>query len=146
MYLEFTDGTQLECIRILGGPRTIEGITRDCLSIEVDANDITHNELIAYFSNPANMAHLYTRETKTSDRQEIGEGYLYAVDVRTEHRKDPHTPGLMVPETYRVFRVLNIAQLTYAEYQLWINGQYTPPEFEPIDPDTTPDPPRPTGD
>lgn len=135
MYLEFNDGTQLECIRILGGPRSINGIVRDCLSIEVDPNDITHNELIAYFKDPTNLVHLYTRELagSLSPRQEIGEGYMYAVDVRTESRKDTHAPGLMVPESYSNIRVLNIAQLTYEEYQLWKVGEYTPPSFVEID-------------
>ena len=130
MYLEFVDGTQLECIRILGGPRTINGIERDCLSIETGMEK-SISELASYFNDVNNMVHLYTRELagNISPKQEIGEGYLYRIDIRSEERKVKHQPGLMVPETYETIRVVNIAQLTYEEYQSWKTGGYTPPSF-----------------
>ena len=35
MYIEFMDGRTVRCDRILGGPRVINGIERDVLSIEI---------------------------------------------------------------------------------------------------------------
>ena len=128
MYLEFNDGTQLECIRILGGSRTIKGIERDCLSIEVDPYSIGLGNLERYFLNPSNMVHLYTREKAgdISPKQEIGEGYMYLIGCRRESRKVKRTPGTMAPDEYNDILIVNIAQLTYEEYQRWNEGTFIP--------------------
>ena len=122
MILEFTDGSQLECLRIFGKPVTYNGIERDTLSIEISPDDTSLEHVRTYFLNPSNMEFIYSRKSSDAVKETIGTGYMILVDSRTENRRVKHRPGEMVPETYQDVIIITIAQLTYQEYQDWKNG------------------------
>ena len=121
MYIEFTDGTQLECLRILGKPVMYNGTERDTLNIEFTPSD-TLDHIRSYFTNPSNMETLYSRLSDLTPKETIGTGYMILVDARDESRRIKYAPGEMRPIQYENVFVITIAQLTYQEYQDWKNG------------------------
>ena len=132
MILELNDSTQLEVIRILGGPRIINGITRDTLSIEIDPSYMDLKELTSIFNNPDKTNHLYSYmnyENESNVKTLIAEGYNIFISSRTETRKVDKMPGFISQDEFENIHVINIAQLTYEEYQLYLNGNWIPPNI-----------------
>ena len=131
MTLEFLDGTQLEVIRIFGGPRMINGISRDTLSIEVDPSEATIEELRNLFSDSSKTNNLFlylSNEANTTETKSlVAEGYNILVSCRKETRKIDRMPGMISRDEYEDINIVNISQLTYDEYQQFIEGIWTPP-------------------
>lgn len=126
MTLEFLDGTQLEVITIIGGPKLIGGVMRDTLQIEVDPSVATLEQLKALFKDPIKCRTLYgyneavdeSTDQVSTVRETIGEGYTIFVSVADEERRIAAPPGYLQPDTIEEVYVVQIAQLTYAEYML----------------------------
>lgn len=120
--LEFADGTSINVITILGGPSSIDGITRDLLTIEIDPTSISLDELNSIFNNKDILCHLYTYENNESnDKIEIGEGYTILVNIEEVTRKIPRIPGKILPDEFETIYSVSIAQMTYDE---WISSKY----------------------
>lgn len=130
--LELLDGQQIEVVRILGGPRLINGVMRDTLSIEVDPSTMSLDELASIFKDSSKTNHLFTYidENDSKVKVEIGEGYDIFVSAHLEHRKVDRVPGKIAPDQYEDIIVVNIAQLTYDEYQDFQNGTWVPPDIQ----------------
>ena len=126
MTLEFLDGTQLEVITIIGGPKLIGGVMRDTLQIEVDPSVATLEQLKTLFKDPIKCRTLYgyneavdeSTDQVSTVRETIGEGYTIFVSVADEERHIAAPPGYLQPDTIEEVCVVQIAQLTYAEYML----------------------------
>ena len=130
MFIELVDGTQIECIRIIGGPRKYEGEIRDTLSIEIKPGRLSLNDLIGIFKYPDNTRKLYAlKNANDTSKLEIGEGYCILASGRKENRKKVTQPGKMVPVEYEDIFIINLAQLTYGEYQKFLAGEFTPPSY-----------------
>jgi len=87
MILEFNDGSQLEVLVIFGEAIVgDDGIERDALTIDVDPQTATIEELKTIFQDSNKTDHLYTYiddGINTNVRVEIGEGYnkfIYAIN------------------------------------------------------------------
>lgn len=124
MKLEFFDGTQVEVIAILGGPKLIGGIMRDTLQIEIDPSVMEFNALKQLFQDEDKCRTLYSWtedvDPETDEggmiRNTVGEGYIKFISISDEFRTVKCPPGMMLPDTTEELYVVNIAQLTYSEY------------------------------
>ena len=114
MKLEFADGTQIEVISIHGGQQHIRGAQRDVLTIDVDPEEHTINELIVLFRDAEKTASLKTI-SDDAERNEIGAEYTIYLSATNEMREIPPEPGVLEPTEYVSVNVVKIAQLTYAE-------------------------------
>lgn len=124
--IEFADTTQIEVLRIFGGPRFINGYTRDTLSFEIDPSYLSLIEAKEIFqdTNKTNRIFVYEDDNKV----EIAEGYCLYVSTRIENRVKQYPPGkVRIPE-YEDIIVANIAQLTPDEYRHYLNGWWKQPE------------------
>lgn len=124
MTLEFIDGSQLEVLAIIGGPKLVRGVMRDTLQIEVDPTSISFSELKALFKDEEKCRTLYSyteavdesTDTNTMVRNTVGEGYTIFVSIADEEKLLTHQPGLMLPDEIEELYVVTIAQMTYQEY------------------------------
>lgn len=119
MILELKNGQQINVIRILGGPRVVEGVERDTLSIEVDPSIMDIEDLRTIFSSKHETEKLYTyiQENGSERKALIGTGYTILLSTRTENRKVKYPPGEIHEDAYEEINVVNLAQMTYSEYQ-----------------------------
>lgn len=121
MILEFTNGNSINVMTIIGGPVNFQGIIRDVLSIEVDPNEISIEELKRIFGDTSNLAYLYTYEDEEDGvipytKIEIGEGYTIVVGIEEVTRKVNQIPGKIVPDVYETINLVTLAQMTYEEW------------------------------
>lgn len=134
MKLEFLDGSQIDVLTIIGGPRLIMGTMRDTLRIEVSPETIGFDELKSHFKdNPkTGMLYTYTDNTTTDEdgnvvteliKNEIGEGYKIFVSISDEERKVASPPGRLLPDRTEEVYIVTIAQLTYQEYNQSLSDQ-----------------------
>ena len=127
MILEFANGDKINVMTIIGGPVNFQGIIRDVLSIEVDPDEISIEELKRIFEDAPNLAYLYTYEDEEDGdipytKIEIGEGYTIVVGIEEVTRKVNQTPGKIVPDTYETINLVTLAQMTYEE---WMASGYS---------------------
>ena len=124
MILEFADGSSINVNTIIGGPISIDGITRDLLTIEIDPSSISLDTLKDIFNNNDNLAYLYTYEDNkdSNTRIEIGEGYTILVDISEVTRKVDKFPGKITADEFETIYSVSIAQMTYDE---WISSKYS---------------------
>lgn len=124
MKLRFMDSKVIDVLRIYGGPKLVNGIKRDVLRIEVDPDTITFDELKKCFENNPHTMIMYTESTSTTDDGEpmteiieLGEGYTQFLSQTIEDITIPHTPGKLEPDITQKTFVVQIAQMTWEEYQ-----------------------------
>lgn len=129
MKLEFLDGSQIEILTIIGGPRLIMGTMRDTLRIEVSPKSIGFEELKSHFKDNPKTRMLYTytdvnEEGRTIEvKNEIGEGYSIFVSISDEERIIAAPPGRLLPDKVEEVYIVTIAQMTYQEYNQTISEQ-----------------------
>lgn len=134
MKLEFLDGSQIDVLTIIGGPRLIMGVMRDTLRIEVSPSSIGFDELKSHFKDNPKTGMLYTytdvndvdedgNPITTSVKNEIGEGYKIFVSISDEERKVTAPPGRLLPDQVEEVYIVTIAQMTYQEYHQSISDQ-----------------------
>lgn len=129
MRLEFLDGSQIEILTIIGGPRLIMGTMRDTLRIEVSPKTIGLEELKSHFKDNPKTKMLYSYTDVEEDGQitevknEIGEGYTIFVSISDEERRIAAPPGRLLPDKIEEVYIVTIAQMTYQEYNQMISEQ-----------------------
>lgn len=124
MKIRFMDGEEIDVLRVYGGPKLVNGVTRDVLRIEVDTNTITFDKLRSLFENNPNAMVLHTDSISPTESGgvyvedvKMAEGYTIFISQTIEDVKVPHTPGLLEPDTTEHVFVVLLAQMTYEEYQ-----------------------------
>jgi len=120
MILEFADGSQLEVLVIFGD--TIiddDEIERDALTIDIDPNIATIEELKLIFNDSTKTDHLYTYLNNDGINQvktEIGEGYNKFIYAVNENKLVRQIPGKITKKQFQNVNSVRIAKLTYDEY------------------------------
>lgn len=121
--IELMDGSSISVKRVFGGPRIVDGVKRDVLRIEFD--DSVEDQVIEKtFKNNKNAFKLYTySDTPTenggtsSNKILMGTGYTIYLGIKVEEKTIPHKPGLLLPDIKETIKTVELAQITYEEYQ-----------------------------
>lgn len=120
MILEFVDKSKINVEVIIGYPTIVNGVERDTLSIEIDPNKHTKDEVNRLIRKQYNLLQLTSYDTdENSNRFIIGEGYdriIQLEEIRREKKKDPSLQGKIRQVEYENVLILILQQLTYDEW------------------------------